>query len=201
MPAGKRTPLPLTFQPLTPARWADFERLFGANGACGGCWCMYWRLPHARFQAHKGEANRRAMKRLVDSGAVPGLLAYDGDTPAGWCAVAPRADFPRLASSRVLKPVDDTPVWSVPCFFIARAYRRRGLSVALLRAACGHARDRGAPAVEGYPVEPRQDAVPPAFAWTGLASAFVRAGFAECARRSATRPVMRYDLTAARRKQ
>ncbi len=184
----------LDFHPLTPDRWADFESLFGERGACGGCWCMHWRLTHADYERQKGEANKQAMKALVASGEVPGLLAYADGRPVAWCAVAPRAAYPRLHRSRILKPVDDTPVWSVVCFFVDKACRHQGVSVRLLHAVCGYVKDRGGAVVEGYPVEPKKETMPPAFAWTGLASAFVQAGFQECARRSETRPIMRYYL-------
>ena len=184
----------LKFHPLTPARWPDFERLFGERGACGGCWCMWWRLKRSVFEKRKGAGNKRAMKKIVSSGEVPGVLAYAGKEPIGWCAVAPREAFPVLDRSRVLKRVDETPVWSVTCFFVDRRYRQQGVSLELLRAAIEHVRKRGGRFVEGYPVEPRKDRMPDAFAFHGLASAFSQAGFVECARRSDTRPIMRYRL-------
>lgn len=189
---GKR--LKLTFAPLTPDRWADFERLFGARGACGGCWCMYWRRARKAFVAGKGAGNRAAMKALVKKGVVPGLLAYAGDAPIGWCSIAPREAFPALARSRVLKAVDDKPVWSVSCLFVAKSHRGLGVSVELLRAAARFAAERGGTIVEGYPVEPRTDRMPDAFAWTGLPSAFRRAGFREHHRGSPTRPIMRLPV-------
>src|SRR5829696_449986 len=108
-----------------------------------------------------------------------------------WCAVAPRADYPALARSRVLQPVDDTPVWSVSCLFVHKDHRKKGLSVRMLRAAVEHVKKQGGTVVEGYPIEPKTDEVTPVFAWTGLASAFRAAGFTEVARRSDTRPIMR----------
>jgi GNAT superfamily N-acetyltransferase len=94
--------------------------------------------------------------------------------------------------SRILKPVDDRPVWSVVCFFVAKPYRRRGLSTQLLDEAAKYARKRGARIVEGYPVEPKTETrSPDVFVWPGLASAFRKAGFEEVARRSPTRPIMR----------
>jgi GNAT superfamily N-acetyltransferase len=177
--------------PVTPDRWSDLERLFGARGACGGCWCMWWRLSRAEFGARKGDKNKRTLRRIVASGSEPGVLAYEGAEPIGWCAVAPRTEYPALERSRVLSPVDDTPVWSITCLFIAKAYRRRGLSSSLIDAASMHAARHGARMVEGYPVIARTGAMPDAFAWTGLAQSFVRAGFTECARRSPTRPIMR----------
>lgn len=121
--------------PLKSDRWGDFEELFGEKGACGGCWCMWWRIKRSEFELQKGEGNRTAMRALVDSGQVPGLLAYLDGRPVGWCSVAPREAYPVLDRSRILKPVDDTPLWSVVCFFVARGHRRRGVSGALRDAA------------------------------------------------------------------
>ena len=182
----------LEIHPVTPARWPDLEALFGARGACGGCWCMFWRLTRAEYEKKKGAGNRRALKKLVESGKVPGVLAYADGVPVGWCAVAPRAAYSTLERSRVLAPIDDHPVWSVPCFFVARPFRRRGLTVELLRAAVDFARRKGAKIIEGYPVEAREGKMPDVFAYTGLPSAFRKAGFVEVLRRSPTRPVMRY---------
>jgi GNAT superfamily N-acetyltransferase len=189
-------PPELTFHPLTPDRWPDVERLFGVRGACGGCWCMYWRLPRPAWEQGKGDGNRLAFRSLVEAGEEPGVLAYDGDEPVAWCAVAPRDAYGVLARSRILKPIDDQSIWSISCFFVARRYRRRGITVPLLTATVAFAAQRGARIVEGYPIEPRQPTLPDAFVWTGLASAFRRAGFTEVARRSATRPIMRYLIAA-----
>ncbi len=180
--------------PLTIDRWSDFERLFGPRGACGGCWCMYWRQSRRQFAEQHGEGNRLAMKKLVEAGVNPGLMAYEDGVPVGWCSIAPRVDFPTLANSRILKPVDGQPVWSVVCFFIARGQRRKGLTVQLLKAAVDFAAARGARIVEGYPVEPKNSQAPDVFVYTGLASAFRQAGFSEIERRSATRPIMRFTI-------
>jgi GNAT superfamily N-acetyltransferase len=99
-----------------------------------------------------------------------------------------------LENSRVAARVDSKPVWSVVCLFISREHRNRGVSVALLRAAADYAKKKGGRIVEGYPVEPKQDPMPDVFAYTGLASAFRRAGYREVARRTPTRPVMRRAL-------
>jgi GNAT superfamily N-acetyltransferase len=189
MQSGK---LSLVFHPLTPDRWADFATLFGERGACGGCWCMLWRQKRSEFEANKGEGNKQAMKALVDAGKVPGILAYSEGLPIGWCAVAPREAYPALLRSRILRPVDDTPVWSVSCLFIAKEFRNRGVSVELLKAAIDFVAARGGTVVEGYPVEPQSETMPPVFAWTGLASAFLKAGFHEHRRGSETRPIMRF---------
>jgi len=186
----------IEFHPLTPERWEDLERLFGPRGACGGCWCMSWRREkRSDFEAQKGDGNRLALKELVDTGHVPGILAYSGDQPVGWCSVGPRGSFPFLRRSRTLAPVDDRPVWSITCFFVAKGFRHQGLSIRLLRAAAAYARERGATIVEGYPVVSTMGEMPAAFAWTGLPGTFVEAGFTEVLRRSKSRPVMRLYLS------
>jgi len=187
----------LRFHPLTPDRLPDLEELFGPRGACGGCWCMFWKQTRPEYEAGKGVRNREAMRRQVRKGVVPGILAYDAGGPVGWCAVEPRAAYTRLARSRTLAPVDDEPVWSVPCFFVARRARGAGLTTALLAAAAARAREAGAGILEGYPVDPR-GATADAWLYTGLLSTFTRAGFAEVARRSPTRPLVRKPLRAGK---
>jgi GNAT superfamily N-acetyltransferase len=185
---------PLEIEPLTPERWNELETLFGARGACGGCWCMYWRLTAKQFAEQKGDANRRALQRRVRAGDVPGLIGYCDGAPVAWCAIEPREHYPRLGGSRVLAPVDDRPVWSIPCLYVRADHRRRGRTVEMLRAAAEHARAYGARIVEGYPHDPQGERMAAAFAWTGFASAFRDAGFREVARRSPKRPIMRRAL-------
>ncbi len=187
----------LKFYAATPSRWADIETLFGERGACGGCWCMAWRLRNKDWLAGKGSSNKRAFKKIVTSGEVPGVLAYLGREPIGWCAVAPRTVYSALERSRVLKPVDDQPVWSITCLFILRPYRRRGVSARLIKAAVEIAGKRGASIVEAYPTEPYTDNAPAPFLWTGIPSAFRAAGFKEVMRRSRTRPIMRKRIRKA----
>lgn len=184
----------MTFRPLTAETWPDFEALFGKNGACGGCWCMWWRMTRAEFGAQKGAGNKAAMRALVEAGHVPGILAYADGRAVGWCSVAPREEFSALERSRILKRVDGTPVWSIVCFFVEKSHRRQGVTIRLIRAAVEYAQSRGAKTVEAYPVEPREEKMPDPFAFTGLASAFRQAGFAEVERRSETRPIMRYEI-------
>jgi GNAT superfamily N-acetyltransferase len=155
---------------------------------------MWWRIRRSEFERSKGAVNRRRLAKLVEKGTIPGILAYRQRRPVAWCAVEPREAYPVLGRSRVLRPVDDRPVWSVPCLFVVREQRRSGLSVELLAAAAEHARRGGASVLEGYPVEPRAGKMPDAFAFTGLVAAFRAAGFVEVARRSPTRPVMRLEL-------
>lgn len=178
------------FFPATADRWADLEALFGARGACGGCWCMTWRLPRAEFNRNKGERNRNALLQIIQTGPAPGVLAYTEGKPVGWCAVAPRQDYPTLERSRILKPVDSKPVWSISCLFVAKGYRRQGLSTELIRAATKFAKSQGAELVEGYP-QVVEGSLPDSFVWTGLEQSFLKAGFIEVARRSPKRPILR----------
>lgn len=184
---------------------------------------MFMRLPRATFEQQKGLKNKKAMHKLVKANDVPGLLAYTRGEPVGWCSISPREKFSALERSRILQPIDDQPVWSVTCFFIAKGFRRQGVTVELLKAAIAYVKKRGGKILEGYPVEPAsansastgsastgsatatatatataaasagaKKMQPDTFMWTGLASAFRKAGFKEILRRSATRPIMRY---------
>ena len=181
------------FHPLLPEDWSDLERLFGQHGAVGGCWCMWWRQTQTEFALQRGEQNRLAFKSLVESGAVPGLLAFRNNEPVGWCAIQPRESYPRLERSKTLARVDDRCVWSVTCFFIARQHRGEGLMRGLLEAAVDWAAENGARIVEAYPLEP-QAGKSISGAYTGITPAFLKAGFAEAARRSKRRPIMRKYL-------
>jgi GNAT superfamily N-acetyltransferase len=194
MPSKPVSLLDLEFQPVTPERWHDLETLFGKNGAYGGCWCMWWRVPRSEFGKQGNQGNKTALKATVDSGEIPGLLAYANDQPIAWCSVAPREAFPSLERSRTLKRVDDLPVWSIVCFYVAKPYRRKGLMAELLRAAIDYAMQHGAKIVEGYPIEPKHDDSPPVSTFTGIFSAFQEVGFVEVARRSEKRPIMRYVI-------
>jgi GNAT superfamily N-acetyltransferase len=155
---------------------------------------MWWRMTRSEFNRTKGEGNKKGLKKIVNSGEVPGILAYAGKEPIGWCSVAPRGAFSSLERSRVLKKVDDKPVWSVVCFFVAKPFRYKGVTVALLKAATEYVKKQKGKIVEGYPVEPKTGKFPDVFANTGLASAFQQAGFKEVMRRSKTRPIMRYYI-------
>jgi GNAT superfamily N-acetyltransferase len=185
--------LDLSFHPLTQKLWRDFELLFGKHGACGGCWCMYWKLRGKDFSENTGDVTRQMQKSIVDSKTVPGLLAYSEGYPIGWIAVEPRGAYLKLAHSRTLKPVDDQEVWSITCFFVEKNHRRKGITVELLKAAVDYAKSRGGKIVEGYPVDTHNgQPQPDAFVYTGTASAFEQAGFLEVARNSPTRPIFRY---------
>jgi GNAT superfamily N-acetyltransferase len=189
-----KTVLELDFHPVTPERWQDLEKLFGPRGAIGGCWCMWWRIKRAEFEKQQGDGNHETMCSIVDSGKVPGILAYSAGEPIAWCSIAPRGEFSVLDRSPVLKRVDHQPVWSIVCFFMAKDYRHQGLSAIMLQAAVEYASQHGARIVEGYPIEPKVDRTPDIYAFTGMASTFKKSGFQEVARRSEFRPIMRYVI-------
>jgi GNAT superfamily N-acetyltransferase len=155
---------------------------------------MFWRLSRADFERRKGEPNKRAMKNLVGKGETVGLLVYVDGTVAGWCALSPRERYTRLSTSRVLKPLDDTPVWSIPCFFVARPFRNKGLLGELLRGAIAFARAKGARVLEAYPIIPYSASMPAAFAYTGFLRSFLKAGFREGKSWSRSRPIVRYSF-------
>jgi GNAT superfamily N-acetyltransferase len=183
----------LSFKPLKRNLWTDLEELFGPNGACAGCWCMFWKLRGKAYDEAKGYETRQMHKSIIDSGTVTGLLAYLHGDVVGWIAVEPRSAYPKLAHSRSLKPVDDQPVWSVTCFFVAKKFRRKGITVELLKAAVEHVKLQGGRIVEGYPVDAKKE-MPAPLVYTGIASAFQQAGFQEVARHTPTRPIFRYVI-------
>lgn len=185
----------LRFEPLSRQNWHKFVQLFGEKGACGNCWCMYFRLPKAEFDEGKiNEGNKNAMHELVKAGKPTGILAFYEDLPIAWCAFAPREDFSKLSRSRVHKPIDNKKVWSIPCTFIDKRFRRQGVSVQLLKGLVNYARQEGVKILEAYPTIPTQETLPDSFAWIGLYKSFERAGFEIVDSTSANRPMVRYYL-------
>jgi GNAT superfamily N-acetyltransferase len=186
-----------TTRPLTPATWPDLVELFGLPGGSivRGCWCMAYRISGTPPWAGPGRSagNKQALCDLVDSGTVPGLLGYLDGHPAGWISLGPREDYKKLRRSPIMKPVDDQPVWSVVCSYIAKPYRGQGLQHRLLAAAVEFARELGVATLEAYPVD-KPDRSHDDFLWFGSRALYERAGFREVVRRSPTRVVMRKVL-------
>jgi GNAT superfamily N-acetyltransferase len=153
---------------------------------------MYWQLG-PRYRDRSRDENKRDLRDLAESGRSAGLVAFEGDLAVGWCRLAPRADLAWLAHARYLGPVDDAPVWSIPCFFIRRSHRHRGVTGALIEAAADVARRAGAPALEAYPIDTD---VPghTTNTFPGVAVVFARCGFEVVARRKDDRPLMRKVL-------
>ena len=184
--------LNLTIRALTLDLWPALQDLFGETGACNGCWCMYWRIGSA-YRKQPSEANKAAFRKVVKNGPPPGLIAFDGELPVGWCQLTPRDTLPWLDRSWRLRRVDDAPVWSISCFYIRKGYRKRGVTSALIAAALSAAKKAGAPTLEAYPLD---GDLTPSTSSTGYASTFSRAGFRIVGRHTPPRPIMRRDLQA-----
>jgi ribosomal protein S18 acetylase RimI-like enzyme len=191
--------------PLTSERFADLEALFGEKGCslARACWCMFYRevgRPPVPQGTRLADFRKAGMRRLAARGELsPGLIGYDpGGRPLGWVTLGPHEAFAKLQRSPVMKPVDNRPVWSVPCFVVPSASRGRGVATALLRSAMAHARANGAAILEGYPVDKPQRAEDQ-WMWHGAKRMFDRAGFTEVARRKPERPIMRLALGGRRR--
>jgi GNAT superfamily N-acetyltransferase len=185
----------LTFEPLTKLNWNNFVQLFGNNGACGNCWCMYYRLKKSDFREGKvADGNKDSMKEIVWEGKPAGILGFYEGQAIAWCAFAPREDFIKLEKSRVHKRIDNEKVWSIPCLFIHKNFRMNGVSAELLKGVIKYAKENEIKIIEAYPAIPTQEKIPDSFAWIGLYKSFQRAGFEIVDRTSKNRPMVRYYL-------
>jgi GNAT superfamily N-acetyltransferase len=156
---------------------------------------MWWRCTRREFESKGGAGNRRAMKVIVDKGEIPGILAYLDHQPVGWCSVAPRSQYGSLERSPVLRRIDDEPVWSIVCFFVAKDCRKRGLMGSLVDAAVAHAACRGAKIVEAYPTIPRGRKLAPASSFMGLPEIFFSHGFKLISQPSESRQIVRIYIS------
>lgn len=182
----------LKIEPLTLTNWDDIEALFHAKGCSVAkwCWCVHYRFAKAAMPKDR----KAALKKLAKGEPPPGLIAYRGGAPVGWVSLGPRAAFQKLETSRVMKAVDDAPVWSVICFVVPAAERGQGVARALLDGAIAYARKQKVKVLEAYPIDKAGPSVPMSM-WFGAASMFRHAGFVEVARRKPERPVMRLALS------
>jgi GNAT superfamily N-acetyltransferase len=179
-----------------PDSWPDVEQVLGHGGSVKGCWCMWFRTTGAERRQMWGDGNRQALAGLVQSGQEPGLVAYLGGEPAGWCSVRPRAEYSALARSTVARPVDESPVWSLVCLYVVPGSRRRGVARELVRAAGEYAASQGGQILEAYPLDDSMRPVSAAAAFHGTVSLLREEGFTEVARHTPTRPVMRRDVSS-----
>jgi GNAT superfamily N-acetyltransferase len=192
--------IPSEIHPLTPKRFSDLAALFEEGGDPRWCWCTYFRFRGRDWSNSTARGNRAELRALTKRKFAPGLVAYRDDRAVGWVSLAPRADYERLASSKILAPLDDVPVWSIVCFVVSRRSRRQGVAAALLDAAIEYARSHGATTLEAYPVEvPKGERIPSANAYHGTLTMFERAGFTVVERRqwnatSPVRPIVRRAL-------
>jgi GNAT superfamily N-acetyltransferase len=180
-------------QALSSDTFADLEDLFARPGGSivRGCWCMFFRRS-GKTDAWRDQ-NREALRDLASSPVSPGLIGYLDGSPVGWISLGPREDYLKLRRSPIMKPVDDTEVWSIVCSFVAKAHRGEGLQGRLLAAAIDYARDEGVRTLEAYPVD-KPERSHDDFMFFGSRSLYERAGFKEVVRRSPTRVVMRRTL-------
>jgi len=160
---------------VTPDRFEDFADVINPTRRATHCWCLSHRLPAPQIKELGGGSREQAMRRVCEQ-RPPGVVTYHDAVPVGWCSIGPRAEIPRLASSRLMLPVDDVPVWSVICLVVRSGHRRQGVTGHLIDGAVSYAASQGAPAVEAYPVDPpgRMDLT---MAFVGTRSMFERAGF------------------------
>jgi GNAT superfamily N-acetyltransferase len=177
----------LAFHPVSIDRFSDLVAFFAQHGNPNYCWCMRWRLKNADFQKMTSSERRARLQALVQNNIPTGVMAYSQSRVVGWCSVAPRETYPLLEGSTTLKRIDNLPVWSVVCFFVAPDLRRQKLPVSLLQAAVKYALSQGAVIIEGYPVEPDKS-----YRFMGSPSTFAQAGFREAGIAKNGRKIVRW---------
>lgn len=184
--------------PVTPDRFEDFADVVNRNRRKRHCWCASHRLSEAEIRELGGGDREQAMRQLTTREHPPGVVTYLDGTPVGWCNIGPRSEITRLARSRVVRPIDEVPVWAIICIVVRAGHRRQGVTEPLIAGAVDYAASHGAPAVESYPVDPegRMDLT---MAFVGTRRMFDKAGFTVRGTTDATasgmpRLVMRRDL-------
>lgn len=184
--------------PVTPERFEDFADVINRRRRANHCWCLSHRLQRAEIEQLGDGSREQAMRRLCEREHPPGVVTYQDGQPVGWCNIGPRAEITRLDRSRLIRPIDDVPVWSIVCVVVRPGHRRHGVTAPLLEGAVSYAESHGAPAVEAYPVDPpgRMDLT---MAFVGTRSMFERAGFrvvgfTEAVASGMPRLIMRRDL-------
>jgi GNAT superfamily N-acetyltransferase len=194
----------ITVRPANEASWEELSAIFGTRGQGAVCWCQRYKLAPGEAFRHHPAAERaerlRAQAGCGGPGPTSGLVAFSGGAPAGWCAVEPRPAYPgllrvyRVPWAGRSEDKADASVWAVTCFFVRAGFRRQGVMRALTAAAVGFARERGARAVEGYPMAA---AVGREVPWgemsVGAESAFAAAGFEVVSWPGVRRVVMRVE--------
>lgn len=191
--------MPTTIVPLTPDLWPDFEDLFGKQGACYGCWCTYFRMAPKLRRDNSSLDKKAFIRRRIENGPPPGLLAFDGASAVGWMQVGPRADVPewnnqqRSSAPLARAEAADASVWAISCFFLRPSARGAGLTHALVAAGIGFARARGARLLDACPMEVSRDASSVGL-FVGSKRVFDQAGFVVVKRKTENRPLMRLEL-------
>lgn len=158
----------MTIEVRPAAVFEDVRTLVGPKSpGANVCWCLSYRIPSKLNNELRGPARGEYVAELCRTGPPPGVLAYDGDEPVGWAAVAPRADT-SFARNRKIPHVDDVPVWSLWCIRVRPGHRKQGISHALIAGAVEYARDHGAPVIEAYPLDNGDAKVDMTMAYAGL---------------------------------
>jgi predicted GNAT family acetyltransferase len=197
--AARREFMSTTIAALEPGLWADFEDLFGKQGACYGCWCTHFRLAPAVRRANDRERNKDHIKARIEAGPPPGLLAFEDGKAVGWMQIGPRADVPEWNNqgrgSAPVEPADalDSGVWAISCFFIRTKARGKGISHRLVEGGIDFARKSGARLVEACPIDLSRDSRSIGL-FVGSSRVFEKAGFERFVERKAGRPLMRLVL-------
>ena len=166
--------------PVTPDRFEDFADVINRNRRPTHCWCLSHRLQAKEITELGGtgpHARERAMRALCEREHPPGVVTYLDGHPVGWCNIGPRSEIPRLAQSKLMRPVDDLPVWSIVCVVVRSGFRRRGVTAHLIDGAVAYAAANGAPAVEAHPVDPGDSRMDLTMAFVGTRAMFERNGF------------------------
>jgi GNAT superfamily N-acetyltransferase len=186
----------IQFKEVTPGLWPEVLKLFGEKGACGGCWCQYWRIAKGeKWEQVKGDDARKRLEKGIKDSTMQGALAFVEGEPVGWATFGPRPHFSRLDRAPSFTCDDAEKVWSIPCFFIKSGFRGRGVAGDLLRFVAQLLQDRGVKILEGYPSKPGKDGkYVAAFAWTGTQSLFEKAGFEIAGNEDGGKPRVRKRL-------
>jgi GNAT superfamily N-acetyltransferase len=196
----------VSVRPANEVSWEDIQTVFGTRGEAAACQCQYFKILNKDWSSVPVAERAFRLRQQTDCGypdaeATTGLVAFLDGVPVGWCAVEPRSAYPRLRNAKVPwtgreEDKDDDTVWAVTCFMVRTGYRRRGISSILAKAAVEYARDRGARALEGYPMvdRPNEEIAWPSEMYVGTRSIFSDAGFTEITKPTKRRFVMRIDF-------
>lgn len=163
--------------PVTPDRFEDFADVINSSRRASHCWCLSHRLTAGEIEELGQGSREPAARALCEREHPPGVITYRDGTPVGWCSISPRADVSRLVRSKLIRPVDDLPVWSIICIVVRSGHRRQGVTTELLEGAVAWAASVGAPAVEAYPVDPAEERMDVTMAFVGTRAMFDKVGF------------------------
>ena len=161
---------------MTPDRFDDFADVINRSRRVDHCWCLSHRLQAAKIEGLGDGSREQAMRRLCARANPPGVVTYRDGEPVGWCNIGPCAEITRLVHSRLIRPIDDLPVWSIVCVVVRAGHRRQNVTAPLPEGAVAYAASREALCVEAYPVDP-PGRMNQTMAFVGTKSMFERVGF------------------------